>query len=70
MKAVWKPLERNLLIAQYKIGSKVSEGGGGGGGENVEDDRQPGCPKDASIDFNVKVVHILVLCDRGETCTA
>ena len=32
--------------------------------ESVEDDGQSGCPKDATTDENVKVVHTLVMCDR------
>ena len=30
--------------------------------ESVEDDGRSGCPKDATADLNVKVVHILVMC--------
>ena len=33
--------------------------------ESVEDDGRCGCPKDANADENVKVVHILVMCDRS-----
>ena len=32
--------------------------------ESVEDDGRSGRPKDATTDENVKVVHILVMCDR------
>ena len=36
--------------------------------QSVEDDGQPGRPKDATTDENVKVVHTLVMCVEGETC--
>ena len=32
--------------------------------ESVEDDGRSGCPKDATADENVKVVHTLVMCDK------
>ena len=32
--------------------------------ESIEDDGWSGCPKDATADGNVKVVHTLVMCDR------
>ena len=34
------------------------------GRDRVEDDGPSGCPKDATADENVKVVHILVMCDK------
>ena len=34
--------------------------------ESVEDDGQSGCPKDATADENVKVVHTLVTCYRSQ----
>ena len=33
------------------------------GREGVDDDGQSGCPKDATADENVKVVHTLVMCE-------
>ena len=33
--------------------------------ESVEDDGRSGCPKDATADETVTVVHTLVMCDRG-----
>ena len=34
------------------------------GRESFEDDGWSGCPKDATADENVKVVHSMVMCDR------
>ena len=34
------------------------------GRESIEDDGRSGCPKDATTDENIKVVHTLVMCDR------
>ena len=34
------------------------------GRDSVEDDGWSGCPKDATADENVKVVHTLVMCGR------
>ena len=33
------------------------------GSKSVEDDGQSGCPNDATADEDVKVAHILVMCD-------
>ena len=38
--------------------------------ESVEDDGQSSRPKDATVDENVKVVHILVMCGKSRTCEA
>ena len=34
------------------------------GRDSIEDDGRSGRPKDATADENVRVVHILVMCDR------
>ena len=34
------------------------------GRESTEDDERSGCPKDATTDENVEIVHNLVMCDR------
>ena len=56
MKTSWKP----FLQHSERMGSRVREGERG----SVEDDGRSGCPKDATADDNVMVVHTLVLCDR------
>ena len=58
MKTSCKRSERRfLLLAQRKMGSRVSAGGG------VEDDGQSGQLKDATTDETVEVVHTLVMCN-------
>ena len=34
------------------------------GRESIDDDPRSGCPKDATTDENVEIVHNLVMCDR------
>ena len=34
------------------------------GRESIEDDERSGCPKEATTDENVEIVHSLVMCDR------
>ena len=34
------------------------------GRESIEDDEQSGCPKEATTDENIEIVHSLVMCDR------
>ena len=60
MKTSWKPLGRSLLLLHSeKWASEFKRGR-----ENIEDNGRFGRPKDATTDENVKVVHILVVCDR------
>ena len=60
MKTSYKLLGRSLLLLySEKWASEFKRGR-----ENVEDDGRSGRPKDATSDENVKVVHILVVCDR------
>ena len=56
----WKPFERSLLLiaAEFK---RVER-------ESVEDDGRSGRPNDDTADKNVKIVYILVVCNK--TCEA
>ena len=61
MKASWKPLGRNpRLKADEKVAAESKRGT-----ESVEYLGRFGRPKDATSDENVKVVHILLMCDRS-----
>ena len=60
MKTTWKPLGKShLLLHSEKWASEFKRGR-----ENVEYDERSGRPKDATTDGNIKVVHILIMCDR------
>ena len=34
------------------------------GRESIEEDERSGCPKEATTDENIEIVHSLVMCDR------
>ena len=61
MKTSWKPLwkESPSYSTVKKWAAEFRKGR-----ENIEDDEWSGCPKEATADESVEIVHSLLMCDR------